>query len=105
MVAISIFITLLITLGLFYTVMEFNNHQLFEQVTTNILLATENLSQKLTTIQQFSSIIVSDKEIQNLLIDLKDVGGYNSLVNAIDGISTILSIYYDRFRISMCNTS
>jgi hypothetical protein len=48
---------------------------------------------------------VSDKEIQNLLIDLKDVGGYNSLVNAIDGISTILSIYYDRFRISMCNTS
>ncbi len=97
-VAISIFITLIITLGLFYIVMEFNNHQLYEQVTSNILLATENLSQKFTTIQQFSSVIVSDKEIQNLLIDLKDVGGYTSLVNAIDGISTILSIYYDQLR-------
>lgn len=97
-IAISICITLLITVGLFYTVIEFNNHQLFEQVTTNILLATENLDQKFTTIQQFSSVIVSDKGIQSLLINLKDIGSYTSFGEAIDGVNTILSIYHDQLK-------
>lgn len=97
-VSISIFLTLLLTVVLFYSVMEVNNHQLFDQVSSNILLATENLSQKLTTIQQFSNVIVSDKEIQKLLIELKDIGSYSALSNAIDGINTILSIYHDQLR-------
>jgi two-component system, sensor histidine kinase YesM len=97
-ISISIFLTLLFTMIIFYTVLEVNNRQLFDQVSSNILLAAENLGQKLTTIQQFSYIIVSDREIQNLLIDQKDTGDYIAFSKASDGINTILSIYHDQLR-------
>jgi two-component system, sensor histidine kinase YesM len=95
-ISLSIFLTLLATVVIFYSVLEVNNRQLFTQISSNLLLAAENLNQKFTTISQFSSTIVADKEIQKLLIQHKDRGDYTSFTKASEGINTILSIYHDQ---------
>lgn len=91
-------ITLLFISATFYMIIEITNQHTTDLVSDIMTVSTDSLNNQLKTLEQFSTIIITDREIQSLLSNAKDSGDYKSIADAYDTLTGYLTIYQDQLK-------